>query len=55
MTGTSTGTRPLSTSARVHPPYLPYLAHNASRTKTASLKWYSPLPPLLHFHPHINM
>ncbi|KAK4145946.1 uncharacterized protein C8A04DRAFT_26106 [Dichotomopilus funicola] len=35
-------TRPISTSARVHPPYLPYL-HNASRTKSRSLKW---LPPL---------
>ncbi|KAL2176910.1 uncharacterized protein P884DRAFT_244732 [Thermothelomyces heterothallicus CBS 202.75] len=34
--------RLLSTSARVHPPYLPYL-HNASRTRAKSLKW---LPPL---------
>ncbi|KAK4244490.1 hypothetical protein C7999DRAFT_17258 [Corynascus novoguineensis] len=35
-------TRLLTTSARVHPPYLPYL-HNASQTRGKSLKW---LPPL---------
>ncbi|KAH6632236.1 hypothetical protein F5144DRAFT_246095 [Chaetomium tenue] len=34
--------RLLTTSARVHPPYLPYL-HNASRNRGKSLKW---LPPL---------
>ncbi|KAK3294400.1 uncharacterized protein B0H64DRAFT_186050, partial [Chaetomium fimeti] len=35
-------TRLLTTSARVHPPYLPYL-HNASRGGGKGLKW---LPPL---------
>ncbi|KAH6856178.1 hypothetical protein B0I37DRAFT_412129 [Chaetomium sp. MPI-CAGE-AT-0009] len=37
-----TPTRLLTTSARVHPPYLPYL-HNASRTGGKSLKWIPPL------------
>ncbi|KAL2153575.1 hypothetical protein VTH82DRAFT_4730 [Thermothelomyces myriococcoides] len=35
-------TRLLSTSARVYPPYLPYL-HQVSRTRTRSLRWLSPL------------
>ncbi|KAK4125738.1 hypothetical protein N657DRAFT_678794 [Parathielavia appendiculata] len=35
-------TRPLTTSARVHPPFLPYL-HNASRSKGKGLKWIPPL------------
>ncbi|KAK4097237.1 hypothetical protein N658DRAFT_500621 [Parathielavia hyrcaniae] len=35
-------TRPLTTSARVHPPFLPYL-HNASRSKSKGLKWIPPL------------
>ncbi|KAK4044132.1 hypothetical protein C8A01DRAFT_31734 [Parachaetomium inaequale] len=40
----TTTTRPLTTSARVHPPYLPYLHSAASRsTKGKKLKW---LPPL---------
>lgn len=39
---TPSTSRLLSTSARVHPPYLPYI-HNASRTKTKGLKWYSTL------------
>ncbi|AEO66457.1 be624aa3-118b-4570-bdf8-cbaf52623467 [Thermothielavioides terrestris] len=34
--------RPLSTSARVHPSFLPYL-HNASRSKARGLKWIPPL------------
>ncbi|KAK4109071.1 hypothetical protein N656DRAFT_771246 [Canariomyces notabilis] len=34
--------RPLSTSARVHPSYLPYL-HNASRNGMKSIKWVPPL------------
>jgi hypothetical protein len=36
--------RLLSTHARVHPPYLPYLHSAASRTNGKSLKWY--FPPL---------
>ncbi|KAL2164864.1 hypothetical protein VTH06DRAFT_160 [Thermothelomyces fergusii] len=39
-------TRPLSTSARVHPPYLPYL-HNASRTRAKGLKWLPPLAAIM--------
>ena len=35
--------RLLTTSARVHPPYLPYL-HNASN-RGKSLKWYLLTPP----------
>ncbi|KAK4134440.1 hypothetical protein BT67DRAFT_379651 [Trichocladium antarcticum] len=34
--------RLLSTHARVHPPYLPYL-NNASRTSSKSMKWVTPL------------
>lgn len=34
-----TSSRLLSTSARVHPSYLPYL-HNASRNGVKGVKWY---------------
>ncbi|KAL2132893.1 hypothetical protein VTI74DRAFT_3171 [Chaetomium olivicolor] len=34
--------RPLSTHARVHPPYLPYL-NNVSRSRGKGLKWIPPL------------
>ncbi|KXX78508.1 N-acetylglucosaminyl-phosphatidylinositol biosynthetic protein [Madurella mycetomatis] len=37
-----TSSRLLSTSARVHPSYLPYL-HNASRNGVKGVKWVPPL------------
>ncbi|KAK4151005.1 N-acetylglucosaminyl-phosphatidylinositol [Chaetomidium leptoderma] len=39
----STSSRPLTTSARVHPPYLPYLHNAASRNRGKGLKWIPPL------------
>lgn len=37
-------TRPFSTSARVHPSYLPYMTTAATR-RTKTLKWFVSHPP----------
>lgn len=48
-------TRPLSTSARVHPSYLPYLS-NAPRSRGKGLKWYLPsLPSFPGQHQSTNL
>lgn len=37
-------TRPFSTSARVHPSYLPYMTTAAASRGPKSLKWFVSLP-----------
>ncbi|KAK3680569.1 hypothetical protein B0T22DRAFT_439196 [Podospora appendiculata] len=46
MSSPHQSTRPLMTSARVHPSYLPFI-HNASRSTGKGMKWVPPLVTLV--------